>query len=192
VNHRFPVYIEATKSIRPGRAQETHQLISTTGKSRIASLEDTVRQNDQPPAVNHTATTDIDRRTVIRNAGVVGVSMVGAATLAACGGSTPSSPASPADAAGAIKAADIPVGGGKVFEATKIVVTQPTAGEFKAFSAVCTHRSCTVSGVRNGNITCPCHKSMFDMTTGAVTGGPAPRPLPSKIVVVKDGSITVS
>ena len=51
--------------------------------------------------------------------------------------------------AGAIAAAEIPVGGGKVFEALKVVVTQPTAGDFKAFSAVCTHQACTV-GRRRG------------------------------------------
>ena len=75
----------------------------------------------------------------------------------------------------AIKVADIPVGGGKVFDAAKVVVTQPKAGEFKAFSAICTHKGCTVASVANGTINCPCHGSMYDMATGQVTGGPAPR-----------------
>ena len=60
-------------------------------------------------------------------------------------------------ASDAIAKADIPVGGGKVFDALKVVVTQPTAGDYKAFSAVCTHQGCTVNGVSNGVITCPCH-----------------------------------
>ncbi len=143
----------------------------------------------------------LDRRTVIRGVGVVGVGVVGAATLAACGGSsdtaTPASSAASSAAAGgaaadAIKTADIPVGGGKVFDATKIVVTQPKAGEFKAFSAICTHKGCTVAGVANGTISCPCHGSTYDAATGQVTGGPAPAPLPAKTVTVKDGSITVT
>ena len=144
----------------------------------------------------------IDRRTVIRSAGVVGVGAVGAATLAACGGgsdtATPTSkPAASAaggggSAAGGIKAADIPVGGGTVFEATKVVVTQPTAGEFKAFSAVCTHKGCTVAKVENGTIDCPCHGSKYDMTTGAVKNGPATAPLPAKTAKVSGGSITIS
>ena len=144
----------------------------------------------------------IDRRTVIRSAGVVGVGAVGAATLAACGGSsdtaTPTSKAagsaggSAGSAAGGIKATDIPVGGGTVFEATKVVVTQPTAGEFKAFSAVCTHKGCTVAKVENGTIDCPCHGSKYDMTTGAVKNGPATAPLPAKTAKVSGGSITIS
>jgi len=125
----------------------------------------------------------IDRRTVIRSAGVVGV--VGAAGLAACGGGGETS-------GSAIKIADIPVGGGKVFEAEKVVVTQPKAGEIKAFSAICTHKGCTVSGVVNGAIFCPCHASTFDMATGEVTGGPATVPLPGKSVTVSRGSITIT
>jgi Rieske Fe-S protein len=91
-----------------------------------------------------------------------------------------------------IKVADIPVGGGKVFDATKIVVTQPKAGEFKAFSAICTHKGCTVSKVENGTIDCPCHGSKYDMATGAVTAGPAPAPLPPKTATASGGSITVT
>ena len=143
---------------------------------------------------------DVDRRTVIRTAGVVGVGVVGAAAVAACGGSSGSTAGGSAGAAAGsagsanvvIKVADIPVGGGKVFDATKVVVTQPKAGEFKAFSAICTHKGCTVAGVANGTITCPCHGSTYDAATGAVTGGPAPAPLPSKTVKVSGGSLTIS
>jgi Rieske Fe-S protein len=121
--------------------------------------------------------------------------------LAACGSSDPATPAgksaaattSPADAAGGtIKSADIPVGGGKVFDAEKVVVTQPKAGEFKAFSAICTHKGCTVKQVEAGTIDCLCHGSKFDIATGAVTAGPAPSPLPSKKLTVSGGSITLS
>jgi len=143
---------------------------------------------------------DVDRRTVIRTAGIVGVGVVGAAAVAACGGGSGSRAGGAAGDAAAsagsanvvIKVADIPVGGGKVFDATKVVVTQPKAGEFKAFSAICTHKGCTVAGVANGTITCPCHGSTYDAATGAVTGGPAPAPLPSKTVKVSGGSLTIS
>jgi len=150
-----------------------------------------VSQPDQFATLDDLATQGIDRRTVIRNVGVGVVGITGAATLAACGGGSGKT-SSAGSAKDVIKVADIPVGGGKVFDAAKVVVTQPKAGEFKAFSAICTHKGCTVAGVANGTITCPCHGSTYDMATGQVTGGPAPAPLPSKTVTVSGGSITIS
>jgi len=82
---------------------------------------------------------------------------------------------------------DIPVGGGKVFEGKRVVVTQPKAGTFKAFSAVCTHQGCLVSEVRDGTINCPCHGSAFRVADGSVANGPAGRPLAAKKITV-DGS----
>jgi Rieske Fe-S protein len=69
------------------------------------------------------------------------------------------------------------------------VVTQPTKGEFKGFSAVCTHQGCTVNEVAGGTINCPCHGSKFDVTDGSVTAGPAPKPLEYKSVKVEGGQI---
>ena len=83
----------------------------------------------------------------------------------------------------------LPVGGGKIFNTQVVVVTQPTAGEFKAFSAVCTHMGCIVSKVSSGRIDCPCHGSEYSITDGAVLAGPAPRPLPAKTIKVTGDSI---
>jgi Rieske Fe-S protein len=69
----------------------------------------------------------------------------------------------------------VPVGGGAVVG--EVVVTQPIAGTYQAFSAVCTHEGCLVSQVRNNQIACVCHRSIFDATTGAVVSGPARSPL---------------
>ncbi|MEP7194605.1 MAG: Rieske (2Fe-2S) protein [Actinomycetota bacterium] len=138
---------------------------------------------------------EMNRRTVIRTAGVVGAGVVGIASVAACGagsGAADGTAGGSGSDTAVIKVADIPVGGGKVFKDTKIVVTQPTAGEFKAFSAICTHKGCTVSGVASQTITCPCHGSTYDATSGAVTGGPAPAPLPAKTVKISGGSLTIS
>ena len=93
-------------------------------------------------------------------------------------------------AAGALTATSaIPVGGGKIFAAQTTVVTQPSAGEFKVFSAVCTHMGCIVNQIADGRIDCPCHGSEYSITDGAVLAGPAPKPLPAKPFKVTGDSI---
>jgi Rieske Fe-S protein len=101
-----------------------------------------------------------------------------------------SSASSGGDALGPASA--LPVGGGMIYDKQKIVVTQPTAGTYKAFSAICTHEGCTVSDVDGGTINCPCHGSKFNITDGSVVGGPAPSPLPSKNVTVSGGNVSVT
>ncbi|WP_248826345.1 Rieske (2Fe-2S) protein [Frankia umida] len=81
----------------------------------------------------------------------------------------------------------IPVGGGMIFAAQKVVVTQPTAGSYKAFSSTCTHRGCQVNAVANGVIKCPCHGSDFSITDGSPQAGPAQTALPAANVSV-DGT----
>jgi Rieske Fe-S protein len=88
--------------------------------------------------------------------------------------------------------ADIPVGGGTIFPADTVVVTQPTKGQFKGFSATCTHEGCTVGTVSNGTINCPCHGSMFSITDGSVQGGPAPSPLPEVPITVTGNNISLA
>ncbi len=103
------------------------------------------------------------------------------ATSAAASASASASSAAGGSAAGALTATSaIPVGGGKIFAAQTTVVTQPSAGQFKVFSAVCTHMGCIVSQIADGRIDCPCHGSEYSITDGAVLAGPAPKPLPAK------------
>ncbi|OKK14627.1 Rieske (2Fe-2S) protein [Streptomyces sp. CB00455] len=156
------------------------------------------------------------RRTVL----TAGAAALAGGALTACGGgdgetkpksesgsavtpsaATPAAPAASAPAASQpaaggkaiAKAADVPVGGGTVLKDEKLVVTQPTAGSFRCFSAVCTHSGCLVNKVADGSIDCPCHGSKFKDTDGAVTKGPATRPLPEKkIKVAADGSISLA
>ncbi|MFE7750310.1 Rieske (2Fe-2S) protein [Streptomyces sp. NPDC057428] len=103
------------------------------------------------------------------------------------GGGESSAPAS--DGAELARTSDIPVGGGTIFKDRKIVVTQPKAGEFKAFSAVCTHAGCIVATVADGTIDCPCHGSRFGIEDGAVERGPATRPLPAERITVEGGAV---
>jgi Rieske Fe-S protein len=144
--------------------------------------------------------TTLDRRSVL-----VGGCGVCAAALAGCAAYGPGQ-AAPAPApsaqsegsgsggaatAGAKLAAtrDVPVGGGIILTDAALVITQPKAGTFKAFSAICTHQGCTVNAVEDGTINCPCHGSQFAITDGSVVNGPARKPLPAKKITVSGGSI---
>ena len=119
----------------------------------------------------------------------------GAPPATAGAGSAPSSAAggggSSAGAQGSALAttSEIPVGSGKIFTSEKVVVTQPNSGDFKAFSAVCTHMGCLVSTISNGTIDCPCHGSQYSISTGAVVGGPAPSPLAAQTIKVTGSNI---
>ena len=146
----------------------------------------------QEPQTDSLAT----RRGVLAGVGLVGLAGVITACGAGSSSSTPAASAPGGQAAGSAAAAnalaatsDIPVGGGTIFTGPKVVVTQPTANEFKAFSAVCTHMGCIVSQVSNGTIDCPCHGSQYNITTGAVVAGPAPLPLPAEQIKVSGDSI---
>jgi len=111
----------------------------------------------------------------------------------ASGGSSASSSTS-SGSGGAVlaKTSEIPVGGGKIFKDQGVVVTQPTAGTYKAFSSKCTHQGCAVSEISNGAIICPCHKSEFSVTDGSVKKSPATQPLPAEKITVSGDSITLA
>ncbi|MER6026965.1 Rieske (2Fe-2S) protein [Streptomyces sp. NPDC001851] len=90
------------------------------------------------------------------------------------------------------KTSDIPEGGGKIFKDRGVVVTQPAAGQFKAFSSKCTHQGCAVGSVANGVIVCPCHNSHFSAEDGSVKKGPATQPLPAAKITVSGDEIKLA
>src|SRR5579863_5344290 len=102
-----------------------------------------------------------------------------------------SSPSGGASAGGTVLglAADVPVGGGKVYTTAQVVVTQPVMGQYKAFSAICTHVGCLCNQVAGGTINCPCHGAKFKITDGSVVAGPATTPLAGASVTVTGGKI---
>ncbi len=88
--------------------------------------------------------------------------------------------------------AKVPVGSGVVLPDANFVVTQPTKGEFKAFSKICTHQGCPVTAVSGINIVCPCHGSMFSIKDGSVTNPPATKPLTEAKVTVSGDQVIVA
>ena len=80
-----------------------------------------------------------------------------------------------------------PVGG------AEIAVTR-VGGTLYAFSDICTHRACNLSmggEIDGASITCECHGSMFDMTTGAVLEGPATEPVATFPVRDEGGELQI-
>jgi nitrite reductase/ring-hydroxylating ferredoxin subunit len=71
-------------------------------------------------------------------------------------------------------------------------VVQPTAGTFKAFSAICPHQGCAVGDITGGEIVCPCHGSRFKVSDGSVLNGPAAQGLTPMTATVQGGDVVVS
>ncbi|HEU4338399.1 MAG TPA: Rieske (2Fe-2S) protein [Nocardioides sp.] len=152
--------------------------------------------------------TAINRRRALTGSAAIAV---GVPVLAACGSddeptATDSSSSSPSPSdespsesstdepqgggAALASAADVPVGGCFVVTSAKVVVTQPTEGDFKAFSAVCTHQGCVVESSSDGEIPCPCHGSRFSLEDGSPVSGPATAALAPVQITVDGDSIT--
>ncbi|SDR94327.1 Ferredoxin subunit of nitrite reductase or a ring-hydroxylating dioxygenase [Nocardioides scoriae] len=138
------------------------------------------------------------RRTTSRRAlvgGALGLG-VGVPLVAACGSddeaSGSGSGTSTTSSGPVTTTSDVPVGGGVILAAEKIVVTQPTESEFKAFSAVCPHQKCLVSKIEGEDIDCECHGSKFSITDGSVVNGPAEQPLSALTVKVDGQDISVT
>lgn len=145
----------------------------------------------------------VTRRSLLRAAAVSGVALPLVAACGNSGSTTSQPPASPASrsasgqhrtkqqnqAQGLASTSQVPVGGGLILTQQAIVLTQPKQGEFKGFSAICTHAGCEVGDVQQGMIICPCHGSEFSIQDGSVQAGPAPSPLAPVNISVKGGQI---
>ena len=88
---------------------------------------------------------------------------------------------------------EVPEGEAKFFEyaGSAAVLVHQRGGGLVALSAVCTHLGCIVLWEKDRqDFLCPCHAGRY-AATGAVTGGPPPRPLPRLPFTVADGTITI-
>ena len=139
----------------------------------------------------------ISRRTVIMSTGLAAAALAGLSSCTTYGSTPVNEPSAPVEGSGgsgqglSAKAADIPVGGGKIFPDAQTVITQPEKGEFKAFDSICTHQACPVASVTD-TINCDCHGSKYSITDGSVVNPPAPNPLPAKTIKVDGDTLTVT
>jgi 3-phenylpropionate/trans-cinnamate dioxygenase ferredoxin component len=89
---------------------------------------------------------------------------------------------------------DVPVGQMRVFDVagTKVNVTN-VDGHLYAFDDTCTHQACSLAmgKLKGTTVTCACHRSQFDVTSGAVLHGPAARPVRSRSVQLEGEALLV-
>ena len=74
------------------------------------------------------------------------------------------------------------------------IAVSRVSGALYAFSDICTHRQCNLSlggEIEGTSITCECHGSTFDMTTGAVQEGPATDPIATFTVRDESGDLQI-
>lgn len=91
-------------------------------------------------------------------------------------------------------ARDIVAGQMRVFDVAGIKVNiASVGGQLHAFDDTCTHRACSLAkGKLDGTtVTCPCHGSQFDVTTGEVLRSPAQQPVRSRLVHIEGESLLV-
>lgn len=78
------------------------------------------------------------------------------------------------------------------FGTSPALLINTSDGELRAFSAICTHLTCSVRYESDtGTLLCPCHNGRFDLA-GNVISGPPPRPLEVYNVEIVGGEIFVS
>src|SRR3990172_7404220 len=88
----------------------------------------------------------------------------------------------------------IPPKAGKIFRFGNRpgILVRTAAGDFRAFSATCTHLNCTVQYRPDlEHIWCACHNGHFDLV-GKNIAGPPPRPLDPFDVVVRGEDVVVT
>ena len=75
----------------------------------------------------------------------------------------------------------------------KEIVMANLEGKFYAAGNRCTHLSCMLSDgtLKGGSVTCPCHGSIFDVTTGSVVKGPAKKSEPAYQTKIEGEQILV-
>ena len=139
----------------------------------------------------------VTRRALLGGAGAVAATGLitacgpGTGTDDAVGAAEPTTTQPPGPDAQVVAAvADVPVGGGVFLESDRLILTQPTDGDFHAFVAICTHQGCNITDVEGDRIICTCHGSVFDLD-GVPVEGPAKKPLKTRAIEARGTDLVV-
>jgi len=130
------------------------------------------------------------RRDLFRSFGLVALGGGSAAVLAACSGPGSAAGGGPSPS-GSLTVAKSAVPSGSGMIKNGFIVTQPSAGTFKAFSNICTHQGCPITDISGATIQCNCHGSQFNLD-GSVKRGPAARPLTAAKLAAHGSNLDVS
>ena len=94
----------------------------------------------------------------------------------------------------ACKTNQVPVKGAYMAKVAgrSVLITQPKKGVFRAFDPTCTHQGCQLSGLNGTNLICTCHNGMFNIDSGAPTGGPVNTALTKIKIAVSGTSVKIT
>ena len=94
----------------------------------------------------------------------------------------------------ACKTSQVPVKGAYMAKVAgrSVLITQPKKGVFRAFDPTCTHQGCQLSGLNGTNLICTCHNGMFNIDSGAPTGGPVNTGLTKFKIAVSGTSVKIT
>ncbi|MFD7461612.1 MULTISPECIES: Rieske (2Fe-2S) protein [unclassified Streptomyces] len=127
------------------------------------------------------------RRTVLRGVAAAPVAGLGLAACSPEGNSAkPAAPTAPVELGAE---SEVAKGGARLYREHNVVVSRDEKGTLKAYSTICTHASCPISKLEGTRLTCFCHGSEFDATTGEVLAPPATVPLTELEVRSDNGRI---
>ena len=119
------------------------------------------------------------------------------------GGGVPNAPALPTvtgtSAGGTVTVSNVggtplaSVGSAALVQAgnSSFLVARTGENAFNAFSAICTHEQCNITGFQSGVFVCPCHGSQYS-TSGQVQQGPATRGLQQFVTLFTNNVLTIT
>ncbi len=154
-----------------------------------------------------TSSASVSRRTFCAGVCQAAPGAALATMISGCGGGSPTSPSGNASMLGVSQgrftgssvAVDVAgsalatVGGAVLVESVAgvFLISRTAETSFTAVDAVCTHQSCTVTGIDNTTYVCPCHGSRYDRN-GRVVAGPATASLRQFATSFASGVVTIA